>query len=136
MSARHRLADLFLDTLPYNAHTTGSDALWAGLPLITCRGESFAGRVGASLLAAIGLPELVTSNLEEYESLALRLARDPSLLGSFRERLNRNRLTYPLFDTDRYRRHLEAAYTQMWEIWQRGELPQSFAVEPYPNLAP
>jgi len=134
--ARHRLADLFLDTLPYNAHTTGSDALWAGLPLITCRGESFAGRVGASLLAAIGLPELVTSNLEEYESLALRLARDPSLLGSFRERLNRNRLTYPLFDTDRYRRHLEAAYTQMWEIWQRGELPQSFAVEPYPNLAP
>jgi protein O-GlcNAc transferase len=133
--ARHRLADLFLDTLPYNAHTTGSDALWAGLPLLTCRGESFAGRVAASLLTAIDLPELVTGSLEEYETLALRLASDPSLLRSLRERLNRNRLVYPLFDSDRYRRHIEAAYTKMWEIWQRGEAPQSFAVEPYPNVA-
>jgi protein O-GlcNAc transferase len=133
--ARHRLADLFLDTLPYNAHTTASDALWAGLPLITCRGEAFAGRVAASMLAAIGLPELVAPNLEEYESLAFRLANDPALLGSFRERLNRNRLIYPLFDTDRYRRHIEAAYTNMWEIWQRGESPQSFAVGEYPNAA-
>jgi len=133
--ARHRLADLFLDTLPYNAHTTASDALWTELPLVTCPGEAFAGRVAASMLAAIGLPELVTNNLEEYETLAFRLASDPSLLGSFRDRLNRNRLTYPLFDTDRYRRHIEAAYTKMWEIWQRGESPQSFAVEPNPTVA-
>jgi len=134
--ARHRLADLFLDTLPYNAHTTASDALWTGLPLITCRGEAFAGRVATSILAAVGLPELATDSLDEYEALALRLASDPALLGSFRERLNRNRLVYPLFDTKRYRRHIETAYTKMWEIWQRGESPQSFAVEPYPIGAP
>jgi predicted O-linked N-acetylglucosamine transferase (SPINDLY family) len=131
--ARHRLADLFLDTLPYNAHTTASDALWMGLPLVTCLGESFAGRVAASTLKAVGLPELATRSLEDYEALALRLATEPSLLGGFRERLDRNRLTYPLFDTDRYRRHLEAAYTKMWEIWQRGEKPRSFAVEAEPN---
>ena len=131
--ARHRLADLFLDTLPYNAHTTGSDALWVGLPLLTCRGDSFAGRVAASLLVAVGLPELVTDNFEEYEALALRLAKDPPLLRSFRQRLNQNRLTYPLFDTDRYRRHLEAAFTNMWELWQRGERPRSFTVERIAN---
>src|SRR6202035_3892723 len=106
--ARHRLADLFLDTLPYGAHTTASDALWAGLPLITCRGEAFAGRVAASLLTAVGLPELVTGSLAEYESLALRLAMEPSLLGDFRRRLQQNRLVHPLFNTDRYRRHIEA----------------------------
>ncbi len=128
--ARHRLADLFLDTLPVNAHTTASDALWAGLPLVTCRGESFVGRVAASLLQAVGLPELVTDSLEDYEALALRLATDVSLLHGFRERLKQNRLTYPLFDTDRYRCHIEAAYTKMWELWQRGEAPRSFAVEP------
>jgi len=131
--ARHRLADLFLDTLPYNAHTTASDALWSGLPLVTCRGESFAGRVAASLLLAIGLPELVTDSLEDYEGLALRLATDVSLLRGFRERLKENRLSYPLFDTDRYRRHIEAAYTKMWELWQRGEVPRGFAVEPAPR---
>jgi protein O-GlcNAc transferase len=129
--ARHRLADLFLDTLPYNAHTTASDALWTGLPLVTCRGRSFAGRVAASLLHAAGLPELVTNNLEEYEALALRLATEPSLLAGFRDRLRQNRLTCPLFDTDRFRRHLEAAYTRMWEIRQRGERPMSFTVEPH-----
>ncbi len=128
--ARHRLADLFLDTLPVNAHTTASDALWAGLPLVTCRGESFVGRVAASLLQAVGLPELVTDSLEDYEALALRLATDVSLLHGFRERLKQNRLTYPLFDTDRYRCHIEAAYTKMWELWQRGEAPRSFSVEP------
>lgn len=128
--ARHRLADLFLDTLPYNAHTTASDALWAGLPLVTCRGEAFAGRVASSLLHTIGLPELVAHSLDEYEALALRLATEPALLLGLRERLRRNRLTYPLFDTDRYRRHLETAYTQMWELWQQGESPRSFAVEP------
>jgi protein O-GlcNAc transferase len=127
--ARHRLADLFLDTLPINAHTTASDALWAGLPLLTCRGECFAGRVAASLLQAAGLPELVTDSLEEYEALALRLATDTSVLHGLREKLKQNELTFPLFDTDRYRRHIEAAYTKMWELWQRGEGTRNFAVE-------
>jgi predicted O-linked N-acetylglucosamine transferase (SPINDLY family) len=126
--ARHRVADLFLDTLPYNAHTTASDALWAGLPVLTREGTAFAGRVAASLLHAIGLPELVTHSIEDYEALALRLARDPSLLQGYRNRLATNRLTHPLFDTERFRRHIEAAYLQMWEIWQRGEQPRSFAI--------
>ena len=129
--ARHRLADLFLDTLPLNAHTTASDALWAGLPVLTCRGRAFGGRVAASLLHAVGLSELVTDNLQAYEALALRLATDATLLGGLRERLRQNRLSYPLFDTDRFRRHIEAAYTTMWELWQRGERPRSFRVEPY-----
>src|SRR5215831_5303855 len=127
--ARHRLADLFLDTLPCNAHTTASDALWVGLPVLTRIGNAFAGRVAASLLNAIGLPELVTHSIEDYEALALRLAKDPSLLEGYRNRLAANRLTHPLFDIDRFRRHIEAAYLQMWEIWQRGEQPRSFAVE-------
>jgi protein O-GlcNAc transferase len=127
--ARHRVADLFLDTLPYNAHTTASDALWAGLPVVTRLGESFAGRVAASLLNAIGLRELVTHSIEDYEALALRLAKEPSLLEGYRNQLAKNRLTHPLFDTDRFRRHIEAAYLHMWEIWQRGEQPRSFAVE-------
>jgi predicted O-linked N-acetylglucosamine transferase (SPINDLY family) len=128
--ARSRLADLFLDTLPYNAHTTASDALWAGVPLVTCQGEAFAGRVAASLLHAIGLPEMVTHSLEDYERLVRRLAREPGLLNGFRARLARNRLTHPLFDTTRSARHIEAAYTAMWEIWQRGEAARSFAVAP------
>jgi protein O-GlcNAc transferase len=128
--ARHRLADLFLDTLPYNAHTTASDALWTGLPLVTCKGESFAGRVAASLLYAIGLPELVTGNLEDYENLALRLARDAALLRALRQKLERNRLTTPLFDSERFRRHIESAYTTMREIAERGEAPRAFRVEP------
>jgi len=128
--ARHRLADLFLDTLPYNAHTTASDALWAGLPVLTCQGSSFAARVASSLLKAVGLPELVTTSLADYEALALRLATDPRLIGELRARLAANRLTHPLFDTSRFCRHIEAAYATMWETWQRGEAPQSFAVEP------
>jgi predicted O-linked N-acetylglucosamine transferase (SPINDLY family) len=127
--ARLSLADLFLDSLPYNAHTTASDALWAGLPLVTCRGHAFAGRVAASLLSAIGLPELITEDLGAYEALAARLAREPALLQSFRDRLAKNRLTHPLFDTDRFRRHIEAAYRRMWEIARRGEAPQSFTIE-------
>ena len=127
--ARHRLADLFLDTLPYNAHTTASDALWTGLPVLTREGTAFAGRVAASLLYAVGLPELVTHGLEEYEALALKLATDPPSLRSIRRKLEVNRLTHPLFDTDRFRRHIEAAYTTMWETWQRGDPPASFAVE-------
>ena len=128
--ARHCLADLFLDTLPYNAHTTAADALWSGLPVVTCLGESFAGRVAASLLRAINMPDLVTPDLESYERLALRLASEPTLLKDISERLQQNRLSRPLFDTDRYRRNLEAAYMMMWERWQRGEKPASFAVTP------
>jgi protein O-GlcNAc transferase len=127
--ARHRLADLFLDTLPYNAHTTASDALWAGLPVVTCMGEAFAGRVGASLLHSAGVPELITSNLQEYEALALRLARDPDRLAEIKARVVAHRDTYSLFDTSRFARHLEAAYTTMWETWQRCETPRSFSVQ-------
>jgi len=128
--ARHRLADLFLDTLPYNAHTTTSDALWAGLPVLTCMGTTFPGRVAASLLHAIGLPELITHSLDEYESLALRLASDPTWLGEIRQKVARNRVGWPLFGTDRFRQHIEAAYLEMWERHQQGEPPASFAVRP------
>ncbi len=126
--ARHALADLFLDTLPYNAHATGSNALWTGLPLVTCRGNTLAGRVGASLLHAAGLPELVTNSLEEYEALARKLATDHDLLQSIRRKLEENRGTCPLFDTDRFRRHLEEAYSTMWETYLRSERPRGFAV--------
>ena len=126
--ARHRLADLFLDNLPCNAHTTASDALWAGLPVLTCAGTTFAGRVGASLLEALGLPELIAPNPERYEALALELARNRGLLGGYRERLARNRLSHPLFDTDLLRRHIEAAYQTMWQRLLRGEPARSFDV--------
>jgi predicted O-linked N-acetylglucosamine transferase (SPINDLY family) len=125
--ARHRLADLFLDTLPYNAHTTASDALWAGLPLLTCAGTTFAGRVAGSLLASLGLPELVTHDLRHYEALALELAREPALLAALRGKLARNRQAAALFDTDRFRRGVEAAYAAMWETWQRGEPPRALS---------
>jgi protein O-GlcNAc transferase len=127
--ARHRLADLFLDTLPYNAHTTASDALWTGLPLITLLGRAFSGRVAASLLYAIGVPELVSADAREYEALALRLAREPALLASYRGRLAANRLATPLFDSARIARHIEAAYCRMIERDQRGQAPASFEVE-------
>jgi protein O-GlcNAc transferase len=130
--ARHALADLFLDTLPYSAHATGSNALWSGLPLLTCRGNTLAGRVGSSLLHAAGLPELVTDSLEQYEALALKLASDRELLQSIRGKLQENRNTCPLFDTDRLRRNLEAAYSRMWDIHRAGEDPRSFAVLPKP----
>jgi protein O-GlcNAc transferase len=127
--ARHHLADLFLDTLPYNAHTTASDALWMGLPVLTCAGTTFAGRVAASLLSASGLEELITQSLEDYESLALKLAEDQSLLDAVRERTESSHQG-PLFDTTLFARHLEAAYTQMWKRLHRGEQPTGFAVEP------
>lgn len=126
--ARHRLADLFLDTLPCTAHTTGSDALWTGLPLVTCQGTTFPGRVAASLLNAVGLPELIAYSLEEYEALALKLATSPAMLAEIRAKLALNRTTHPLFDADRFRRHIESAYITMWERVQRGEPPVSFAV--------
>ena len=128
--ARQRRADLFLDTLPYNAHTTASDALWAGLPVLTCPGRTFAGRVAGSLLRAVGLPELIARDLAHYEALALELARDAARLAELRAKLERNRATAPLFDTDRFRRHIEAAYATMREIALRGESPRSFAVGP------
>jgi protein O-GlcNAc transferase len=126
--ARHRLADLFLDTLPFNAHATASDALWAGLPVLTCQGGTFAGRVASSLLSTAGLAELVTTSLEEYQAKALELAATPEFLSELRSRLERHRTTLPLFDTPRYCRHLETAYTLMWQRAERGEPPQHFAV--------
>ena len=127
--ARHRLADLFLDTLPYSAHTTASDALWMGLPVVTCMGNAFSGRVASSLLAAAGIPELITGNLNDYETLALRLARDPPLLADFKHRLASDGAERALFDVERFRRSIESAYVTMWEMWQRGEAPRSFAVD-------
>jgi predicted O-linked N-acetylglucosamine transferase (SPINDLY family) len=127
--ARLDLADLFLDTLPCNAHTTASDALWAGLPVLTCKGSTFAGRVAASMLYAVGLPELVTESLAAYEALAISLAHDPASLSAIRAKLARNQHTAPLFNTARFTRHLEAAYTHMRSGLLRGEAPQSFAVE-------
>jgi predicted O-linked N-acetylglucosamine transferase (SPINDLY family) len=126
--ARYRTADLFLDTLPYNAGTTASDALWAGLPVLTRIGESFAARVAASLLNAIGLPELVTTSQEEYEATAIRLARDPARLAAFKDRLHRNRLTMPLFDCEQFTRHLESAYTQMYAHYQVDLSPEHIYV--------
>jgi predicted O-linked N-acetylglucosamine transferase (SPINDLY family) len=122
--ARHRVADLFLDTLPYNAHTTASDALWAGLPVLTQIGETYAGRVAASLLTAIGLPDLITSTQEQYETLAIALAAETERLAELRERLARNRLTTPLFDTHRYTRDLEAAYDSIQARYEAGLPPE------------
>ena len=130
--ARHRLADLFLDTLPCNAHTTATDALWVGLPVLTCAGTTFVGRVCASLLNAIGLPEMVTHSIVAYEALALELATNPDALAAVRDKLVRNRDSQPLFDADRFRRHFEAAFITMHERHQRGEAPASFSVEPVP----
>lgn len=133
--ARHSHADLFLDTLPYNAHTTASDALWAGLPVVTCAGNAFAGRVAAGLLNAVGLPELVTSSLQQYEELALKLASDPALLEGFKQHLARNRHTAPLFDVERYTRDLERAYVHMIERLEAGSAPQAFLVKDLPPCA-
>lgn len=127
--ARHTHADLFLDTLPYNAHTTASDALWTGLPVVTCAGRAFPSRVAASLLDAVGLPELITNNIEDYEALAHRLATDPRYLETIRAKLARNRDTAPLFDTNRFRVDMEAAYTEMWQTWQSGQQPRAITVQ-------
>ena len=118
--ARCQVADLFLDTLPYNAHTTASDALWAGLPVLTCTGESFASRVAASLLNAIELPELITTTQEQYEATAIELATNPEKFKDIKNKLERNRLTTALFDTPRFTKHIEAAYKQMYERYQDG----------------
>jgi predicted O-linked N-acetylglucosamine transferase (SPINDLY family) len=128
--ARLQLADLFLDTLPFNAHTTASDALWAGLPVITCLGAAFPGRVAASVLKAAGLDELITASLADYETLALKLARDPALLAGLKAKIAGNRNSCALFNTDRSRRHIEQAYTMMVERQRRGEPPRSFSIQP------
>jgi predicted O-linked N-acetylglucosamine transferase (SPINDLY family) len=126
--ARHKLADLFLDALPCNAHTTASDALWAGLPVLTAIGETFAGRVAASLLTGIGLPELIARNLDEYAQMALMLAHDKTKLRNLRTKLAGLRETAPLFDTKRYTRNLESAFATMIEIAKSGEAPRAFSV--------
>jgi protein O-GlcNAc transferase len=128
--ARLALADLFLDTVPYNAHATANDALGTGLPVLTCLGKSFAGRVGASLLHALGAPELIAESLEEYEARALALAREPQALSALKAKLARNRAIHPLFDTARFTRNLESAYATMWERQQRGLPLTGFAVSP------
>jgi predicted O-linked N-acetylglucosamine transferase (SPINDLY family) len=126
--SRLRLADLFLDTLPFNAGATASDALWAGVPLLTCAGDAFAARMAGSLLRAAGVPELITFSTEEYESKALELARSPEKLRGVRQRLTQNRRTMPLFDTGRFTRHLEAAYEEMWRRHESGSPPSGFSV--------
>jgi protein O-GlcNAc transferase len=123
--ARLSLADLFLDGLPYNAHTTASDALWAGVPLITRRGGAFPGRVAASLLQACGLPELVTQTQDDYEALAVKLATDAGALAAVKQKVTRR---CPLFDTDQFRRGIESAYEKMWQTWLAGEKPKGFSV--------
>jgi predicted O-linked N-acetylglucosamine transferase (SPINDLY family) len=126
--ARHRCADLFVDTFHYNAHTTASDALWAGLPVLTRRGETFASRVAASLLGALGLPELIAQNTAEYEAMALELARQPQRLAAIRQKLAANRLTYPLFDSGRSTREMESLYRLMHSRQQSGLPPDHIAV--------
>jgi len=126
--ARQALADLCLDTLPYNAHSTVCDALWVGVPILTCAGRGLAGRIAASALAAAGLPELVTHSLQEYEALGRTLAATPALLGELRQRLRRSRQVAPLFDTARSCRNLESAYQEMQARAARGEAPRGFTV--------
>ena len=126
---RHRHADLFLDTLPCNAHTTASDALWAGLPVLTCSGDTFAGRVAGSLLMATGMPELVTGSLEDYERAALALARDPRRLSALRQKLHENRDAGALFDLPKSTANIEAAYVRMWQTWLSGQTPAAFSIE-------
>lgn len=127
--ARHALADLFLDSLPCTAHTTASDALWAGLPLLTCLGPTFAGRVAASILNAAGLPDLITNSPEAYAATALRLARNPAEIQELKARIAANRMTCALFDTPRYVQSLEGAFARMSQIHRAGERPVSFAVD-------
>ena len=128
--ARQRLADLFLDTVPYNAGATAAAALWAGLPVITCLGQTFVGRMAASMLHAVGLRELITNSLPGYEALAYKIASDPALCTVLKERLMQNRSSHRLFDTARFAHHIEGAYTTMTDILRRGEDPRSFSVGP------
>ena len=121
--SRYRAADLFLDTLPYNAGTTASDALWAGVPVLTCMGESFASRIAGSVLNAIQLPELITLSQEEYEVRAIELAKNPEMLTTIRKKLEKNRSTTALFNSQSLAKHMEAAYTTMYERYHMGLPP-------------
>jgi predicted O-linked N-acetylglucosamine transferase (SPINDLY family) len=132
---RHGLADLYLDTWPYNAHSTACDALWAGVPVLTCAGRGFPSRAAASALHAIGLRDLVTHSLEEYERKALELAHNPAQLQSLHARLEHSRASAPLFDTVGFTRHLESAYLSMQQRAVRNESPQGFLVEPLEGAA-
>ena len=127
--ARYRLADLFLDTLPYNSGTTASDALRMGLPVLTCMGSSFASRMAASVINAINLPELITSTQEQYESVAIELATDPEKLKIIKDKLADNLATAPLYDTPLFTRHLESAYLTMYDRYQQGLDPEHIYVE-------
>jgi predicted O-linked N-acetylglucosamine transferase (SPINDLY family) len=127
--ARHRLADLLLDCFPVNAHTTASDALWAGCPVLTLAGPTFVSRVAGSLLRALGLPELITTSLEQYQQVALRLARDHDFLAAVRATLAANRQSCGLFDGARIARNLEQAYRTMHQIYTSGESPRPFTVD-------
>jgi predicted O-linked N-acetylglucosamine transferase (SPINDLY family) len=126
--ARQRHADLFLDTLPYNAHTTANDALWVGVPVLTRIGDAFHGRVAASLLKAVGLDELITTSRQAYEALAIELANSPGGLAALKQKLESNRLTAPLFDTELFTRRLEAAYVAMYERHRAGLAPDHIVV--------
>jgi protein O-GlcNAc transferase len=128
--ARHQHAHLFLDTLPYNAHTTANDALWSGVPVVTLPGSTFASRVAGSLLSALGMTELIASSLEHYEEICTQLALDPPQLQSTRLRLQALAKSSPLFDTERFARNLEQAYLQMWEMHQAGQSPRPISVSP------
>ena len=127
--ARHRQADLFLDTFPYNAHTTASDALWAGLPVLTLMGRSFASRVAASLLHAVGLPMLITNSQGEYEALAIELAMNPDNLANIKSTLDKNRLIAPLFNTPLFAKNLEAAYLKIYERFQADLKPDHIVID-------
>ena len=127
--ARQRLADLFLDTAPYNAGATAAAALWSGVPLLTVLGSTFVGRMAASMLHAVGLPELVAGSLSAYEALARKVATDPAYCASFKQKLARNRETFPLFDTPRFTRNIENAYVTMWQTHRQGLPPANFTVK-------
>ena len=127
--ARHSQADLFLDTAPYNAHTTTSDALWVGLPVLTLMGRSFASRVAGSLLNAVGLSELITGTQEEYEALAIELAMNPNKLEDIKLKLANNRMTTPLFDTLSFAKNIEAAYIKMYERYHAGLEPEHILID-------
>jgi protein O-GlcNAc transferase len=125
---RQKLADLFIDTFNYNAHTTASEALWAGLPVITKAGKGFSARAAASLLTAIGLPELITATAEDYEELILYVARNPEYLAQIRKKLSNQRLSTPLFNSELYTRHLENGYEQAYQRYYDGQQPKAISV--------
>ena len=126
--ARHRTADLFLDTLTHCAIVTAIDALWAGLPLLTCPGQTFTSRAAASFLTAVGLPELIVKDLHSYEQRAIQLAMDPEKLQTIRNKLAVRRMSCVLFDTPRFVTNLERAFASMWQVYESGGEPRTFSV--------